>query len=1074
MANNLIPENFVSLLLQSHCFQGQELQEFDRDKLVVVMGVDDLSAKIKQTTGKVESLLDKTCHVDLFGSFYALINTRAYHTTAKHVAKEARVQVSFEASFDPVSSDKSLKRPNIAPHPPCNITGTRPAKALHYTSSDPISPAQNNAGSTTTEIHLPTSSNPATMLIDTGLQNTALSSARSSSHDPNRSGPLIAQGGADGGKNLTLPGTDQPEEPQQVTQVSLAEAIEELLLQEPKEIYIDLDGYPSVTPQQKDDKEYFGHIGLVLDNLLSSRMSKVHTVIHVDGPRSLEKEAEHKRRDERLQKSLDKLTTTATKDKLESGLGLKAVYRMCRSAYRLPPEALEPVLGVMENSGWRVCRCIHQSDLCIASHVRRAPDKAAIRVITHDSDLLAYEDIHSITIPAGISKAWTTYYKDELLIKLDLPSPAHLALVSIVTGNDYTRGVPYYGLVSNAAVIRDFDFGGLEAMTGQDLVKGFQRLVGDYLDVVKAKAEDSRKSAGQRQQQRRQRRAQQIRRQTPPPESKAERRDQKRIDRADLQLTVTVADFQGAIGAFVSCQESPQSTDGSQPPPAYDIVRSTLLELELRKARIDSSRVKRIGVAAKQRDASLVAESLMDAGESSTLTVPAASAGQQGYFDSGHGSKAKAKRKRKHRGPRKNRANRKKFNKWRKSMFRRRTDLARPYEPHEVFLPDASPVEEDALQHLTPSTPRPFKPKPNSSNNNNDGNSNSDNKKKRKKNPLKLPGDKEGPKALKKSFGGAFKTLVLTAGSLWGCLRRATDLTSEEIAQVVNRIDRAVFVMNSAKHVVLKMLEFFILRCLLPVRNQVDRPQGSHEDDTIFGDDALDLLLGKDSGGVIIRNLISFALRGSASTQAGRKAEKPDSVRSYTLAISIFEQFQALHPSIKALNPDHIPLSKVQQDLVPKICLAIKMHYRKLPTTIVDKMKKIGFDPSTIPSCDGEEEEEEKEEDNGDEFRDEEEEAIKKSDKIIFETGHIKTWWDEMLRLPFDQRPRFCIRTQLGDSFLDISEEALLAILWGETSGDVGRTMEAKVRSRAEAKVDQESDYGGLMRRLFIGKPEDL
>ncbi|KAG0195285.1 hypothetical protein BGX33_003760, partial [Mortierella sp. NVP41] len=70
---------------------------------------------------------------------------------------------------------------------------------------------------------------------------------------------------------------------------------------------------------------YFGHIGLVLDNLLSSRLSKVHTIIHVDGPRSLEKEAEHKRRDERLQKSLDKLTATATKDKLESGLGLKAV-----------------------------------------------------------------------------------------------------------------------------------------------------------------------------------------------------------------------------------------------------------------------------------------------------------------------------------------------------------------------------------------------------------------------------------------------------------------------------------------------------------------------------------------------------------------------------------------------------------------------------------------------------------------------------------------------------------------------------------------------------------------------------
>ncbi|KAK3814738.1 MAG: hypothetical protein J3R72DRAFT_461715, partial [Linnemannia gamsii] len=709
---------------------------------------------------------------------------------------------------------------------------------------------------------------------------------------------------------------------------------------------------------------YFGHIGLVLDNLLSSRLSKVNTITHVDGPRSLEKEAEHKRRDERLQNTLDKLTPTAIKNKLESRSGLKAVYRICRSAYRLPSEALEQVLG-----GLRVCRCAHQSDLCIATHVRRAPDKSNIRVVTHDSDLLAFEDIHSITIPA--SRDWTTYYKDELLVKLDLPSPTHLVFVSIITGNDYIRGVSYYGLTSNTAIIRHFDLGSLGAMTGQDRVGGFQKLVGDYLDVVKAKAEDTRRSAGQRQQQRRQRRAQQIRRQTPLPESKAEIKDQKRIDRADLQLAVTVADFQGAIGAFVSCQGSPQSTDESLPPPAYDIVRSTLFQLEMRKARINSSRVKRIGVAAETRGASPVSESLMDAGEPSTPIAPAASAGQQGYFDSGRSGKAKAKRKRKHRGPRKNRANRRRLNKWRKSMFRRRTDLARPYEPHEVFLSDASPVEEDALQHLTPSTPRPFKPKPDSSNNNNDGNSNNND---------------EGPKALKKSFGGAFKMLVLTVGSLWGCLRRATDLTSEEITQVVNRIDRAGFVMNSAKHLVMKMLEFFILRCLLPARIQEDRPQDGHEDNAMFGDNALDLLLGKDSAGVIIRHLISFALRGSTTAQAGRKAERP-------------------------------------------------------------RGREQGGE-------------------NGDEFRDEEEETTKKADKIVFEAGHIKTWWNEMLRLPYDQRPRFCISTQLGDSFLDISEEALLAILWVESSGDVGRTM--------EAKVDQASNYGELMRRLFIGKPEDL
>jgi hypothetical protein len=392
----------------------------------------------------------------------------------------------------------------------------------------------------------------------------------------------------------------------------------------------------------------------------------VHTIIHVDGPRSLEKEAEHKRRDDSLQKMLNKLTTT-TKDKLDSGSGLKTVYRMCRSAYRSPPEALEQVLEALENCDWKICRCAHQADCCIASHVGRAPDKSVIRVITNDSDLLAFEDIISITIPAG-SGDWKTYFKDELLDKLDLPSPAHLLLVSVVTGNDYTRGVPYYGLASNAAIIRQFDLGDLQEKTGQARLEGFQSLVGEYLSVVKAKAEDARRSSGERQRQRQQRRAQQQSRQRTPTVSKAEIKDQRRIDRAELQLAVTVEDFEGSIRAFVLCQESPLSSDGSRPPCAYATVRSALLDLEIKKARNNSARARRIGVAAETMDTSLIAETSMDTDDPSTLDASAASTCQQGHSNSGRNSKAKTNRTRKHKGPRKNRANRKKFKKWKKSM----------------------------------------------------------------------------------------------------------------------------------------------------------------------------------------------------------------------------------------------------------------------------------------------------------------------------------------------------------------------------------------------------------------------
>jgi hypothetical protein len=59
-----------------------------------------------------------------------------------------------------------------------------------------------------------------------------------------------------------------------------------------------------------------------------------------------------------------------------------------------------------------------------------------VRIITKDSDLLVYEVSTSITLPVG--KEWKTFRKQDLLDQYDLPTPAHLLLLGILTTNNYT------------------------------------------------------------------------------------------------------------------------------------------------------------------------------------------------------------------------------------------------------------------------------------------------------------------------------------------------------------------------------------------------------------------------------------------------------------------------------------------------------------------------------------------------------------------------------------------------------------------------------------------------------------
>lgn len=138
----------------------------------------------------------------------------------------------------------------------------------------------------------------------------------------------------------------------------------------------------------------------------------------------------------------------------------------------------------------------------------------------------------------------------------------------------------------------------------------------------------------------------------------------------------------------------------------------------------------------------------------------------------------------------------------------------------------------------------------------------------------------------------------------------------------------AVSVVNTAKHYVLKMLEMCILRELLDGPLQV-----SHEGPASI----LENILDSDWAELVVGNLLSYVLRDSTAV-LGPKAQKPKSKDALAEAKLIFEMFKAFHPRFKAVNPSQIPLGIVIDDLAPKICLDIKLHYRKLPETIRTKV----------------------------------------------------------------------------------------------------------------------------------------
>ncbi|KAG0208198.1 hypothetical protein BGX31_002410 [Mortierella sp. GBA43] len=188
-----------------------------------------------------------------------------------------------------------------------------------------------------------------------------------------------------------------------------------------------------------------------IDKILERSINKRISTIHCDGKAPIQKSDERSRRSAYLRKELDKSTKKI--DELPEKKSAPAtIYNKCRHLYRAPSVSMDEILEGLSILGWKVCRCELQSDTHIAEICWDSDTD--VNIITKDSDMIVYEHVQSITMLIGRSHELTTFKKEDVLSSLSLPTPRHLLLTGILTTNDYSTAIPWYGIKRNAELVK--------------------------------------------------------------------------------------------------------------------------------------------------------------------------------------------------------------------------------------------------------------------------------------------------------------------------------------------------------------------------------------------------------------------------------------------------------------------------------------------------------------------------------------------------------------------------------------------------------------------------------------------
>ncbi|KAG9072050.1 hypothetical protein KI688_006272 [Linnemannia hyalina] len=211
-------------------------------------------------------------------------------------------------------------------------------------------------------------------------------------------------------------------------------------------------------------------------HLISRLFPKSTTILHMDGPSPVEKNATNINRQSKRDKALTKgnqLLTIIEETLNNHGKLRKQQFKTLNKAivdsFYLTHELRQALVQHLRASGWIVCGCRSEADTCIGSSYKQ--DDV---VITRDSDALVYSNINTIWRPFGRDR-YLVYHVSDLLRQLEL-SRTGLTTLGIVTQNDYGKGVHKMGVKGNFKVIR--------ALETEDTLKNasVQELVDAYLE----------------------------------------------------------------------------------------------------------------------------------------------------------------------------------------------------------------------------------------------------------------------------------------------------------------------------------------------------------------------------------------------------------------------------------------------------------------------------------------------------------------------------------------------------------------------------------------------------------------
>lgn len=193
----------------------------------------------------------------------------------------------------------------------------------------------------------------------------------------------------------------------------------------------------------------------ILEQDISSSGITKNSVLYLDGPTPIEKQATTATREQRRARALEHAQTSMT-DLEQRVLGqsrvrkrqFRTLNKHIRAAFYWPLDARKDFARYMCTRGWNVLVCPSEADIAIADACQSNDV-----VVSTDSDMLAYNTIKIIWRPIS-RRRFLVYDVEHVLQCLGL-TRAHLTVLCIVSKNDYTPNLALMGVLTNFKIVKD-------------------------------------------------------------------------------------------------------------------------------------------------------------------------------------------------------------------------------------------------------------------------------------------------------------------------------------------------------------------------------------------------------------------------------------------------------------------------------------------------------------------------------------------------------------------------------------------------------------------------------------------